>query len=48
MALRPTSFSVTEIEKLIRDPYAVFARRILKVEPLPSLGGAADPALRGT
>ena len=48
VALRPTSFSVTEIEKLIRDPYAVFARRILKVEPLPALGGAADPALRGT
>ncbi len=48
IALRPVSFSVTEIEKLIRDPYAVFARRVLKLEPIDSLGGEADPALRGT
>lgn len=46
--LRPTSFSVTEIERLIRDPYAVYARRVLKLEPLDALGGDADPALRGT
>ena len=26
---RPTNFSVTEIETLRRDPYAVYARRIL-------------------
>ena len=48
VALRPVSFSVTEIEKLIRDPYAVFARRVLTLEPLDPLGGEADPALRGT
>jgi ATP-dependent helicase/nuclease subunit B len=46
--LRPVSFSVTEIEKLIRDPYAVYARRVLKLEPVDALGGEADPALRGT
>ncbi|KQT83977.1 double-strand break repair protein AddB [Aurantimonas sp. Leaf443] len=34
---RPRSFSVTEVETLIRDPYAVHARRILKLEPLPEL-----------
>ncbi|MBL8789518.1 MAG: double-strand break repair protein AddB [Rhizobiales bacterium] len=48
VGVRPTSFSVTEIEKLVRDPYWVFARRVLKLEPLDALGGAADPALRGT
>ncbi len=47
-SLRPTRFSATEIERLIRDPYAIFARRILKLEPLPELGGALEPRLRGT
>jgi ATP-dependent helicase/nuclease subunit B len=36
---RPTKFSVTEIETLRRDPYAVYARRILALAPL-------DPLLR--
>lgn len=45
--LRPKSFSVTEIEKLIRDPYAIFARRILGLDPIEPLGGTADPSLRG-
>lgn len=48
VALRPVSFSVTEIETLIRDPYAIFARRILELQPLDPLGGTADYALRGT
>jgi ATP-dependent helicase/nuclease subunit B len=48
VALRPTQFSVTEIETLIRDPYAVFARRILQVEPLRPLAEEAGAALRGT
>lgn len=47
VALRPRRFSVTEIEKLIRDPYAIFARRILGLDPLEPLGGTADPSLRG-
>lgn len=45
---RPTRLSVTEIETLVRDPYAVHAKRILRLEPLPELirdPGAAD---RGT
>ena len=34
---RPKRFSVTEIETLRRDPYAVYARRILGLEPIESL-----------
>jgi ATP-dependent helicase/nuclease subunit B len=45
---RPKRISVTEVEKLIRDPYGVYARRILRLEPLPDIARKADPALRGT
>jgi ATP-dependent helicase/nuclease subunit B len=45
---RPNRISVTEVEKLIRDPYAVYARRILRLEPLSPLARPADAALRGT
>ncbi|MGL4439910.1 MAG: double-strand break repair protein AddB, partial [Bosea sp. (in: a-proteobacteria)] len=31
---QPTKFSVTEAETLYRDPYAIFARRILDLTPL--------------
>jgi ATP-dependent helicase/nuclease subunit B len=34
---RPRRFSVTEIETLRRDPYAVYARRILRLDPLEPL-----------
>ncbi|MBA3448362.1 MAG: double-strand break repair protein AddB, partial [Pseudaminobacter sp.] len=42
---RPRHFSITEIETLRRDPYAVYARRILdlkQLEPLLRDPGAAD------
>jgi ATP-dependent helicase/nuclease subunit B len=48
VALRPTSFSVTEIEMLVRDSYAVFARRILELEPLEEADAEPDARLRGT
>ncbi|WP_363346938.1 double-strand break repair protein AddB [Methylocystis echinoides] len=36
--LRPARLSVTRIETLRRDPYAVFAEQILKLKPLAPLG----------
>lgn len=36
--LRPSRLSVTRIERLRRDPYAIFAEYVLKLAPLPPLG----------
>ncbi|WP_420394362.1 PD-(D/E)XK nuclease family protein [Acuticoccus sp.] len=44
---RPTSFSVTEVARLVRDPYAVYAHRILGLTPLEALEQEADAADRG-
>ncbi|HEX3065712.1 MAG TPA: double-strand break repair protein AddB, partial [Dongiaceae bacterium] len=48
VAVRPTSLSVTEIETWLRDPYAIYARRILKLEPLDPLDGDPTAAERGS
>lgn len=45
---RPRRFSVTEVETLIRDPYAIYAKKILRLEPLPELVMQERHALRGT
>lgn len=47
VALRPRKLSVTRIEDWIANPYAIFARNILKLEPLPALGLSPDQSLRG-
>ena len=39
--------SVTEVRTLIRDPYAVYARRVLGLNRLPPLRAEPDPAERG-
>ena len=41
LALRPQRLSVTRIERLRRDPYAIFAEYILKLTPLPPIGTEA-------
>ena len=42
VAQRPRRLSVTEIETWIRDPYAIYARHVLKLRALPELAEAAD------
>lgn len=48
LAARPRHFSVTEIETLRRDPYAVYARRILGLAPLDPVIRDPGAAERGT
>ena len=46
-ALRPRKLSVTEIETWLRDPYAIHARRVLKLRPLDPLDQETDAAEYG-
>ena len=48
LAARPTRFSVTEVETLRRDPYAVYARRILDLRALEPVVRDPGAAERGT
>ncbi len=47
IGLRPRGLSVTQIETLRRDPYAVYAARILKLAPLPRASDEIDPGEMG-
>lgn len=44
---RPKSYTVTEIAKLIRDPYAIYARHVLRLQPLMPLVPQPDARLKG-
>ncbi len=44
---RPASLSITEIERLIRDPYAIFARHVLELQPVDPIGGEPGAADKG-
>jgi ATP-dependent helicase/nuclease subunit B len=44
---RPRKLSVTRIERWIANPYEIFAKDILKLEPLNPLSIEPDAALRG-
>jgi double-strand break repair protein AddB len=45
---RPRELPVTDIERLIRDPYAIYAKRILDLRPLDPLHRDPDPRDRGS
>lgn len=45
---RPRELSVTRIETWMRDPYALYAREILKLKPLDPLDADPGAAERGT
>ncbi|WP_162844986.1 double-strand break repair protein AddB [Pontivivens insulae] len=45
---RPRELAVTRVEALIRDPYAIYAQKVLGLYPLSGAGQEADARLRGT
>ena len=47
VAARPRRISATEVERWISNPYAIFARHILKLEVLPQLGSSPEASMRG-
>ena len=47
VSLRPVKLSVTEIETWVRDPYAIYAKHILRLTPLNDIRGLPGPPERG-
>ncbi|HVH01611.1 MAG TPA: double-strand break repair protein AddB [Amaricoccus sp.] len=47
-AARPARLSVSDLDRLVRDPYAVYAARVLRLRRLDPPGRAADALTRGT
>ncbi|TYC49524.1 double-strand break repair protein AddB [Rhodobacterales bacterium] len=47
LTARPKSLSITEIERLIRDPYSIFARHVLDLQPVDPIGGEPGAADKG-
>lgn len=45
---QPTSYSFSEVTKLRRDPYAIYARRILGLDPMEPFIREPGPRERGT
>jgi ATP-dependent helicase/nuclease subunit B len=43
----PRKLSVTDIEALLRDPYAIYAKHILRLKPFEQQGAVFDARLRG-
>ncbi len=45
---RPRKLSVSRVEAWIKNPYDIFAREVLRLEPLDPLGLEPQPSLRGS
>ncbi|CAN7619702.1 double-strand break repair protein AddB [Rhizobium leguminosarum] len=48
LALQPKSYSFSEVGRLRRDPYAIYARRILRLDPVDAFNRDPGAAERGT
>ncbi len=48
LASRPRRLTITEIPRLIRDPYAIYAKHVLRLRKLNPLVQEPDALLRGT
>ena len=48
VALRPRGLSFTQVETLVRDPYAIYARHVLRLRKLDPIGRAPDARDMGT
>lgn len=46
--LQPSSYSFSEVGRLRRDPYAIYARRILRLQPMDGFNSDPGAAERGT
>jgi len=46
-AARPRRVSVSDVERWIANPYAIYAKHILALEPMPGLAEGPDERLRG-
>ncbi|MDF0697380.1 double-strand break repair protein AddB [Rhizobium sp. MC63] len=48
LTLQPKSYSFSEVGRLRRDPYAIYARRILRLDPVDAFNRDPGAAERGT
>jgi ATP-dependent helicase/nuclease subunit B len=48
LVARPRALSVTEIETWMRDPYAIYARHVLRLDPIDPIDADPGVAERGT
>ncbi len=48
VSARPRGLSVTQVETWMRDPYAIYARHVLRLRPLDAIDASPGAADRGT
>ncbi|HXV00861.1 MAG TPA: double-strand break repair protein AddB, partial [Caulobacteraceae bacterium] len=48
VATRPRQLAVTDVERWVRDPYAIYARKILRLHPLDPPGAPMEALARGS
>jgi len=46
-AFRPAALTISEVATLMADPYAIYARKVLKIKELEPLDEESDPAIFG-